>query len=92
MSSYILRSTQFYFAVRLRNVISAPALAFTGHIRSDITASVKVKFSLEQSTKALRGSRDISLLFLQPRRYMGVGGLRHAPAALPPGKDTVPIV
>ena len=23
---------------------------------------------------------------------MGVGGQRHAPAALPPGKDTVPVV
>ena len=29
---------------------------------------VKVKFSLEQATKAQRGSRDIDLLFLQPRR------------------------
>ena len=29
---------------------------------------VKVKFSLEQATKAQRGSRCIALLFLQPRR------------------------
>jgi hypothetical protein len=35
---------------------------------------------------AQRRSRVIALLFLQPRRSMGVGGQRHAPAALPPGK------
>jgi hypothetical protein len=29
---------------------------------------VKVKFTLEQATKAQRGSRDIALLFLKPRR------------------------
>jgi hypothetical protein len=29
---------------------------------------VKVKFSLEQATKAQMGSRFIALLFLQPRR------------------------
>jgi len=28
--------------------------------------------------KAQRGSRGIALFFLQPRRYMGVGGHRHA--------------
>ena len=31
-------------------------------------------------------SRRIALLFLERRRYMGVGGQRHAPSALPPGK------
>jgi len=45
---------------------------------------VKVKFTLEQTTKAQRGSRCIALLFLQPQRSLGVGGQRHAPAALPP--------
>jgi hypothetical protein len=39
-----------------------------------IEVKVKVKFTLEQATKAQRGSRYIALLFLQPRRYMGVGG------------------
>ena len=53
---------------------------------------VKVKVTLEQATKAQRGSRSIALLFLQPRLYMGVGGQRHAPPALPPWKDPVPIV
>ena len=52
----------------------------------------KVNVSLEQATKAQRGSRCIALLFLKPRRYMRVGGQRHAPAALPPGKDPVPTV
>jgi hypothetical protein len=36
--------------------------------------------------KNQRGSRGIALLFLQHRRYIGVGGQRHALAALPPGK------
>ena len=47
---------------------------------------VKVKFTLEQGTKALRGSRGVTLIFLEPLRYLGVSGQRHAPAALPPGK------
>ena len=38
------------------------------------TVKVKVKFTLEQATKTQRGSRGIAVLFLQPRRYMGVGG------------------
>ena len=52
---------------------------------------VKVKFFLEQTTKAQRRSRGIALLFLQPRRWMGVGGQRHVPAALPPGKTRNPL-
>ena len=58
------------------------------NIAKDIitTVKVKVKSTLEQTTMAQRGSRCIALLFLQPRRKMGVGGQRHAPTALPPGK------
>ena len=52
---------------------------------------VKVKVTLEQVTKVQRGSRCIALLFLQPRLYMGVGGQRHAPAALSPGKTRYPL-
>ena len=52
---------------------------------------VKVKFSLEQATKAQKGSRCIALLFLQPRRQMWVGGQRHAPAALTAGKTRYPL-
>jgi hypothetical protein len=33
-----------------------------------IMIKVKVKFTLEQTTKAQRGSRGIALLFLYPRR------------------------
>ena len=40
---------------------------------------VKVKFALEQATKAQRGSTD------------GVGGQCQAPAALPPGKTRYPL-
>ena len=32
------------------------------------------------------GSICIALIFLQSLRYMGLGGQRHALAALPPGK------
>ena len=52
---------------------------------------VKAKVTLEQATKDQRGSWCIALLFLQPRRYMEVGGQRHAPAALPPRKTRYPL-
>jgi len=52
---------------------------------------VKAKFTLEQATQAQRGSRCIALLVLQPLRWMGVGGQRHAPAALPPAKTRYPL-
>jgi len=51
----------------------------------------KVKITLERATKAQIGSRCIALLFLQPLRSVGVGGQRHAPAALPPGKIRYPL-
>jgi hypothetical protein len=44
----------------------------------------KVKFTLEQATKAQRGSRGKALSLISA--LDGVGGQRHAPAALPPGK------
>jgi hypothetical protein len=40
----------------------------------NIIQKVKVKFALEQATKAQMESRGIGLLFLKPRRKMGVGG------------------
>ena len=52
---------------------------------------VKVQFTLEQPTKAYSGSGYIYLLFLYTRPYMGVGGKRHAPAALSPRKALVSI-
>jgi hypothetical protein len=48
-----------------------------------IDIKVKVKFSLEQATKAQRGSRGTALLFLYLWHYMRVGGQLHALAALP---------
>ena len=51
---------------------------------SFLKVKVKVNYTLEQATKAQRESRCIALLFLQPRRSMGVGGRHHAQAALPP--------
>lgn len=46
------------------------------------------KFPLERAMTAHRGIRGIALLFPQPRCYMGVGGQRYSPAALPQGKKT----
>ena len=52
-----------------------------------MTINVRVKFTLEQDTKAQRGSRGIALFFnLGARWGLGIGGQHHAPAALPPGK------
>jgi hypothetical protein len=33
-----------------------------------VKVNVKLKFTLEQATKAQKGSRGIALLFLEPRR------------------------
>ena len=51
----------------------------------------KYKFTLEQTTKAQRGCRCIAVLFLQPRRRVWVGGQRHTPTSLPPGKTRYPV-
>jgi len=51
----------------------------------------KVKFTLEQATKAQRGSRGIAQLFLNLSTRQGVGGQCQAPASLPPGKTQYPL-
>jgi len=50
---------------------------------------VKVKFTLEQATEAQRASRGIALLFFN-LGARGVGGQRHDPATLLPGKTRHP--
>jgi len=52
----------------------------------------KGKVHLRTGHEGSGGDMYIVSLFLQPRHLMGVGGQRHAEAALPPGKDPVPIV
>jgi hypothetical protein len=47
-------------------------------------------FTLEQATRAQRGSRGIALLSLTSA-LDGMGGRYHAPAALPPGKTRYPL-
>ena len=47
------------------------------------------KYTLEQASKAQRGSRGIALLFLEPRHYMGL--VVNASAPLPPGKTRYPL-
>ena len=48
---------------------------------------VKVKFTLEQTTKTQRYNYTLSLT----SALDGVGGQRHAPAALLPGKTRYPL-
>ena len=38
-----------------------------------------------------KGSIWTALPYLKPRRHVGVGGQRHAPAALPPEKTRYPL-
>ena len=56
---------------------------------------VKVKFTLEQATKAQRWSRSIALIFLSTLSLTstldGVGGQRHDPVTLPSGKTQYPL-
>jgi hypothetical protein len=54
------------------------------------TCVIKVKVTLEQATRAQRGSRYIALLFNLCTGWW-VGGQRHAPAALPTGKARYPL-
>jgi hypothetical protein len=42
-----------------------------GSICDRVKFKVKVTFTLEQAMKAQRRSRDIALIFFEPRRYMG---------------------
>ena len=50
-----------------------------------VPVNVQGRFSpFLQATKALRVSRGIALLFLEPRNQMGVGSQPHAPVACTP--------
>jgi hypothetical protein len=51
---------------------------------------VKVKFTLEQATKAQRGSRGIALLFFNPGARRGGWSTPH-PGRFTPGKDRYPL-
>jgi hypothetical protein len=54
--------------------------------------NVKVNFALQHSMKAQRQSRGVNLLFPVTSASEGVGGQRHSPSPLPPGKKKpVPI-
>jgi hypothetical protein len=64
----------FIHTMSERNVIHRFVIEFVKLTNKKI----KIKFSLEQATKAHRGSRGIALLFLQPWHWMGVGDQRHA--------------
>jgi hypothetical protein len=49
---------------------------------------LKVKVALQKALKAQKRSRYIDLSFVQPRRWVRVGGQIHNPAVLTPVKET----
>ena len=53
---------------------------------------IKLKFTLEQVTKAHRREQRYSSTLSLTSALDGVGGQRHALAALPPWWDLVPIL
>ena len=63
--------------------------------RSDVISGgieVKVKVTLQQATKAQTGNKFITLHFLYPRRFKGVGWSTPSPRRVTRRKDLVPIV
>ena len=84
-----------------RHFISGDRRAGTFWIRADVTSSavpkhfgeelkVKVKFTLEQATKAQTGSRGIAVNFNLGTRWGG--WLVPRPGRFNPGNDPVPFV
>jgi hypothetical protein len=74
------------FLVKIRSFYSSSShMRFIAETCSNVNPYLK--FALEQATKTLRGSRGIAVLGTR----WGVGGQRHAPAALPPGKTRYPL-
>jgi hypothetical protein len=53
---------------------------------SNLTVKVKVKFTLEQATKAQRGEYRYSSTLSLTSKLDGVGGQSQAPSTLPPRK------
>jgi len=55
------------------------------------TTPHQILFTLEQSMRSQKGSRGIAVLFSLTSTLDRSGGQLHASAALPSGKDPVPI-
>jgi hypothetical protein len=64
----------------------------SGLLRSYYKGKIKVKFTLEQATKAQRGSRGIALLFSLTSVLDGGAWSTPRPGHFTPGKDPVPVV
>jgi hypothetical protein len=64
---------------------------FITNPNDDKITKVKVKVTPEQATKAQKGSKDITLLFLNLGVKWG-GWSKPRPGRFTPGKDPVPIV
>jgi hypothetical protein len=59
---------------------------------SDEDGKVEDKVHRRRGHGGYMESRGIAVLFLQPRRWIGVGCQQHAPIALPTGKTSVRII
>ena len=77
------------FYTRFRGISVNPLNAELNPICHLLTLVGKKNLLPIQATTALREIRDIGLSYSRPK--MGVGGQRHAPAALPPGKTRYPL-
>jgi hypothetical protein len=98
---YKWQSTQFYsrmcqhlfVTVKVKVTLehSTYFLRATSTLILPFTLKIKVKFNLQQFTKALRGSTGIAVLFLQPRRQVRwVVNATTRPVYLP-GKTRYPL-
>jgi len=79
------------FAVIRGVLMSLPCWQTLQLVTAPVKVKVKRKVHPRTSHEGPEGSRCIALLFLQLRRYMGVGSQRLIPAALPPGKTRYPL-
>jgi hypothetical protein len=64
---------------------------YCGAIKVNVNVKVKVKYTLEQATNSPEEEKRCSSTLSLPSALDEVGGQRLAPAALLPGKNTVPI-
>jgi len=67
-------SLQFLHKPFYRQTVNTKEISNISDIRSQYgndNCKIKVKFTLQQATKAQRGSKCVALLFLQSQRWMG---------------------
>jgi hypothetical protein len=86
-----LKENGHMFSIRaLSQIVHVKAARHTDNTVTE--KQVKVKVTLEQATKAQRGVQvQVYYFFNLGARLDWVGGQRHAPAVLPPGKTRCPL-